>query len=315
MSTFTFPVIFGQRGLATTQQLLEAGASLSQLQHLVRSGRRILRTVYSPRPGPLTGGDLLVAASLWAGPRSVLTGLHALQVHGFAYDHEFPITSFLVPNTARARVRAGGFETVRTKRLPAPVLRDDLRIAPVERALADANRLRQLSDRHLRGVAMAILQNRRTSADRLASEIQYGRPNATGGMVEAVVDFRRGSWSVAEAELAVLVREHPDLPRMVQNPRLVTAGGKRIGTPDGYFPDAGVVVQVHSRKYHDGFTDTGGDKFASTMEKDLDYQTFGIVVVPVAPTTLRDTPGTFIGKLASVVLPRLGWQSDDVLIA
>ena len=72
---------------------------------------------------------------------------------------------------------------------------------------------------------------------------------------------------------------------------------------------------MHSRKYHDGFTDTGGDKFASTMEKDLDYQTFGIVVVPVAPTTLRDTPGTFIGKLASVVLPRLGWQSDDVLIA
>ena len=69
MSKFTFPVIFGQRGLATTQQLLEAGASLSQLQHLVRSGRRILRTVYSPRPGPLTGGDLLVAASLWAGPR------------------------------------------------------------------------------------------------------------------------------------------------------------------------------------------------------------------------------------------------------
>ena len=28
MSKFTFPVIFGQRGLATTQQLLEAGVDV-----------------------------------------------------------------------------------------------------------------------------------------------------------------------------------------------------------------------------------------------------------------------------------------------
>lgn len=312
---FTFPDIPGQRGLATTQQLLEAGATPAQMQHLVRTGRRILRTVYSRRPGPLNEADLLLAASLWAGPRSVLTGAHALQLHGLAEAQQAPIVPFLVPQTCRARVRAAGIETIRTKRLPRPLVRDDLRIAPVERALADACRLNQLTDRQLRGIALGALQQRRVSADRLADEIEKGRPNATGGLVEAVVDFRRGAWSVPEAHLAAAVRAHPGLPAMLTNPRLVTESGARIGTPDGYFPDAGVVVQVHSRQYHTGTDAQGLDRYAATLENDLEYQRYGIVVVPVAPTTLRDDLNGFLDGLRDVITPRLGWASDTVRIA
>lgn len=315
MATFTFPLIPGQRGLATTKQLLEAGATLSQLQHLVRTGHRVLRTVYAQRPGPVPDADLLVAASLWAGPRSVLTGVHALQIHGFAHDATVPMVPFLVPHTSRTRVRAAGLETIRTKRLPAPIVRQDLRIAPIERALADASRLRQLTDRQLRGIGIAVLQNRRTTVDRLAAEIEFGRPNATGGLVEATVEFRRGSWSVPEADLAALVRDHPDLPAMLLNPRLKTASGQLIGTPDGYFPDAGVVVQVHSTRHHDGHDEEGNDRLASTLDKDLDYPAHDLAVAGVAPTSLRDRPQAFLRKLVAIVTPRLGWHSDDVVVA
>ncbi len=315
MTTLKFPIIPGQRGLATTRQLLEAGATLSQLQHLVRDGHRILRTVYAQRPGPIPDADKLVAALLWAGPRSILTGLHALQVHGFADKHSAPIIPFLVPQTSRTRVRAIGIETIRTKRLPTPILRDDLRLAPIERALTDALRLRQLTDRELRGIATAALQTRRTTADRLATEIEFGLPNATGGLVAAVVDFRRGSWSVPEAELADAVRSHPDLPTMLLNPRLITANGALIGMPDGYLPDAGVVIQVHSQEFHTGFDEVLGDRWASTMDKDLDYQAHDLIVVQVAPTTLRDAMGNFLRRLVAVVAPRRGWRSDSVFVA
>lgn len=315
MATFKFPVFPGQRGLATTRQLLDAGATLSMLQHMVRTGHRVIRTVYSPRPGPIPDDDYLVAAALWAGPKSVLTGLHALHSHGFALENKAPITTFLVPHSSRARVRTAGFETLRTKRLPTAHLRDGLRVAPIERALVDACRLRQLTHRQLQGITTAILQQLRTTADRLSHEIEFGVPNATGGIVEAVVAFRRGSWSVPEAQLDEVVRADPDLPAMLLNPTLINASGARIGIPDGYLPDAGVIVQVHSDEFHTGRDANGRSRLASTLETDLDYKTYDLAVVQVGPTTLRDSPQAFLKKLVAVVTPRMGWHSDNVFVA
>lgn len=315
MSSSTFPDIPGQRGFATTQQLLKAGASVSHLQHLVRVGRRPLRTVYSRAPGPWSDADLLLAATLWAGPRSIVTGVHALHLHGFAQGHDAPpVATLLVPQTCRTRMRAAGYETLRTKRLPRAVMIQDVRAAPIERALADAMRLRQLTDHQLRGICLAALQNRRTTADRVTREIECGRPNADGGMVRAVLDYRRGAWSVPEAQLAAAVREHPTLPAMLLNPRLTTTDDKLIGKPDGFFPDAGVVVQVHSRQFHEGHDEVEGDRWASTVDHDLDYQTYGMVVVPVTPATIRDDLPRFVDRLSAVVRPRLGWQSGRVLV-
>ncbi|MFT3877391.1 MAG: hypothetical protein QM708_13360 [Propioniciclava sp.] len=59
---------------------------------------------------------------------------------------------------------------------------------------------------------------------------------------------------------------------MLANPTLTTTDGRRIGIPDGYFPDAGVVVQVHSRVFHDGVDADGHDRLAVTLERDLVYQ-------------------------------------------
>ena len=106
--------------------------------------------------------------------------------------------------------------------------------------------------------------------------------------------------SLPEAWLAELI-ETAGLPRMLPNPELRTADGRLIGRPDGYFPAHGVAVQVHSREFHSGEAADGTDRWARTVEHDSDYAAHGILVVGVAPTTLRDDPERFLRRLVSTL--------------
>lgn len=315
MTRFTFPDIPGQSGMATTRQLKKAGATLAVLQTLSRTGHRVLRTVYSARPGPIPDQDKLVAAFLWAGERSMLTGVHALKLHGFDIDVTPPIAPFIVPASCRKRQRAAGVETIRSRTMPKPITRDDVQIAPIERALADASRLRQMTDRALKGLTISILQKRRSTPDRIAAELELHKKNATGGVLEGTVASRRGAWSVPEANLEAAVRAHPRLPVMMSNPKLINAAGRPIGIPDGYFPDAGVVVQVHSKTHHTGTDEDGFDRWTDTLERDLTFKTYDLIVIPVTPETLHDSMARFLTKVVAIVTPRLGWQSDNVRVA
>lgn len=315
MTRFVFPDIPGQRGMATTRQLKDAGATLAELQTLSRTGHRVLRTVYAARPGPIPEQDKLVAAFLWAGERSMLTGVHALKLHGFDIETNPPVAPFIVPATCRKRHRAAGVETIRSRTMPNPVMRDDIQIAPIERALADVSRLRQMTDRALKGLTISILQKRRSTPDRIAAELELHKRNATGGVLEGTVAARRGAWSVPEADLEAAVRAHPRLPVMMSNPKLMTAAGRPIGIPDGYFPDAGVVIQVHSKTHHTGTDQDGFDRWTDTLERDLTFKTYDLIVVPVTPETLHDRMAQFLTKVIAIITPRLGWESSNVKIS
>ncbi len=303
---FVFPELATPAGLATARQLVALGATEAVLRHLAAKGHRVVRGVYAPRPGPFSGATLLYAGALWAGPDAVLTGGRALLAHGLELPREPAMARFLVPVSRRAARRATGLATVRTRDLPRGQLRNRLLVAPVERALVDASRHLELPDSELRAVTIAALQQGRSTPDRVAHELEKARRSASGGVFEGVLAFREGAWSAPEALLAAGVRRHPRLPVMVANPRLVDATGRWIGVPDGWFPDAGVVVQVHSRRFHDGSDADGRDRWAHTLESDVEYTRAGLVVVPVAPTTLADDLGGFLDTLADIVARRMG---------
>ena len=62
------PEIDGQRGFATTSQLLAAGWTYSALSHLVAAtGSRVLPRVYLPHQSHVAADDITVAGWLWAG--------------------------------------------------------------------------------------------------------------------------------------------------------------------------------------------------------------------------------------------------------
>lgn len=310
--TFAFPRLTHPLGLATTAQLREAGATDRVLDRLGLRGHRVLRGVYAPQPGPFGPEVRLAAAALWAGRDAVLTGATALQWHGLELPRPMALRRFLVPVSRRSKRRASGVVTHRTRRLPRSVLRNGIPIAPVERSLVDALRYRELTDRELRGLTLVVLQRRMTTADRLAAELEATRGPGRSGILDAVWAFRNGAWSPPEAQLAEGVRSRRDLPVMRSNPRLETTDGEPVGTPDGWFRDEGVVVQVHSRTYHDGLDAEGNDCWAATVESDHIYQRHDLVVVTVTPEMLAHARDTFLDTLATILRNRAGLAPSGI---
>ena len=146
MPTFVFPDIPGQMGLASTKQLLKAGASEWDLTQLALKGQRVVRAVYRSGTGAFSTSQLLMAGSLWAGPHAVLTGGHALTCHGLEPRLD-PVLQprFLVPPQHRARRNALGMVSERTRSMPRGLLKSGIRIAPADRALVDAARRREVA--------------------------------------------------------------------------------------------------------------------------------------------------------------------------
>ena len=162
-------------------------------------------------------------------------------------------------------------------------------------------RLREASVEGLRAVTISVLQGRHTTPARLDAELRVGRTNHTLGVRLGLDDFARGPWSLPEVALERLLSNQRRSYAFLANPELRTPAGRLIGVPDGYLPKYGIAIQVHSRQFHQGLDEEGRDLWAITVERDSVYASHGIVVVGVAPTTLRDAPERFLERLDAVV--------------
>jgi hypothetical protein len=259
--------------------------------------------VYAVRSDELDESTVLVAAALWAGPRAALTGMVGLRELGLVVRSTAEAL-FVVPERCRAR-RASyagrGVRVVRTSRtIRASHGASGVPVVAAARALADTAVHQPPPTGEVEALTIAALQRGLCSAEDMATELQR-RPRAAVQELSTGLDaFLDGAWSRPEAVLRQHV-EASDLPEMLSNVRLFAPDGVYVGTPDGYFPTAGVVAQVHSRAHHQGTNAQGGSKWAATVEKDSDYAAAGLLVVGVAPWTLHQAPGTFIQRLRRAV--------------
>lgn len=310
-----FPNIPGQMGLASTKQLLKAGASEWDLTQLAVSGQRVVRGVYRTGLGDLSQEQILMVGALWAGPRAVMTGVHALLLHGLLPGFE-PLRTprFLVPQSMRDRRNTLGMVTSRTRIMPRGQLKGGVHVAMPERALVDAAQGREVPASRLKMATMTVLQKRLTSLDRLTAEIGAKSDPLTGPLQDGMLAFRSGAWSPPEEELIKAVAAEPGLPEMLANVVLEDAEGRFIGIPDGYFVDAGVAVQVHSREFHRGPDENGRDRWASTVERDAGYQAYGIVVVPVVPETLDANMKGFLANLRLILAAHAGRGPKNIRV-
>lgn len=96
---------------------------------------------------------------------------------------------------------------------------------------------------------------------------------------------------------------------------MTTPDGVLIGVPDAYLPVHGVAIMVHSRAFHDGFSDDGRDQWEATIEADSAYEARGIALAAVAPTALRDHPDRFLARLDRVVAAQHGRPRPRVVVA
>ena len=309
-----FPDLDGQRGLATAAQLYEHGWTPSSVRHArERTIQQVLPGVYAPYRGPLDGDDRLVAAKLWAGNGAVLTGRVALERHGLDVDSGGTCV-FLVPESHRAR-EAGGVRTVRTgRKVGIAAHRDTVPVTDVARALCDAMVLQDLTGEPLKAVTLSALQRRLTHPSLLSRELGQRSVSSAATIRSALDAFTSGAWSLPELALAKLVAQAADLPGFVQNVELRTTDDRVIGTPDGYFTDIGVAVQVHSRQFHSGVDDEGKDRWSTTVEKDGRYLEHGVVVVQVTPASIYQRPDRVLARLRSTVKANVGRDLTHLVV-
>ena len=168
-------VLGEQFGVVSRAQALECGVSRGRLDHLVQPGgrwQRILPGVYVVNTGAVSADQRAMAALLYAGPKSLLTGAVAVRRHRLECAGLNQV-DVLVPEGVRVR-SAGYVRIVRTGRMPVKWSRTNrIRFVPLARAVADATRfMTSLGD--VRAVVAEAIQNGRCDVSSLAVRVVRG---------------------------------------------------------------------------------------------------------------------------------------------
>ena len=248
--------------------------------------------MYATFTGAVTPEQKEIAALLYAGPSSVITGQAAMGAHGIN-NLGRTVVDVLIPATSR-RSDQSFVHMLRTSRMPSVVYKiGELRYVPVARAVADA--ARQLGDmREVRSTVASAVQWRKVSVAELAAELEQGPTSGSARFRAALVEVADGIGSVAEADLRKLIKRS-GLPDPVYNPRLY-AGEEFIAIPDAWWPDASVAVEVDSRQWHLSPAD-----WERTMARHSRMSALGITVLHYPPSRLHGEPRLVVAEIRSAL--------------
>jgi hypothetical protein len=289
-------VLGEQFGVISRAQALESGVSRGRLDHLVRPGgrwQRILPGVYVVNTGAVSPDQRAMAALLYAGPKSLLTGAVAVRRHRLQCAGLNQV-DVLVPEDVRVR-SAGYVRIVRTGRMPDKCLRTRrIRYVPLARAVADAARpMTSLGD--VRALVAEAIQNGRCDVASLVAELNDG-PVADSRFYRVALRERiAGSRSAAEGDLLTLIGRS-DLPEPMCNAELYSADGAFLGIADVWWQRAGVVAEVDSRRYHLSPAD-----YKRTLMRHNRMAAHGINVLHFLPDTVKSEPSTVIRNLRGAI--------------
>lgn len=238
-----------------------------------------------------------MAALLYAGPGSLLSGGAALRRHGLRAPRSDAI-DVLVP--ASRRRQSSGFVTVHlTMRMPSKVCYlGSVEYTPVPRAVADA--ARGLSDlAEIRAVVASAIQARRCTVDQLAQELRGGPVRGSALLREALAEVADGVRSASEADLRMLIMRGR-LPRPLFNARLF-CGNEAIATPDAWWPEVAVAAEADSREWH--LTPEGWER---TMRRHARMTALGILVLHFSPRQIRHQPDQVLSTIRLALQNRRG---------
>jgi very-short-patch-repair endonuclease len=284
-----------QRGVISRAQVLDCGLSEDSLRHRIRRDgpwQRLLPGVYLTVTGQPTREQREIAAILYAGPASVITGPAALRAYGI----RCPDTELVDVLTPAERQRASlQFVSVhRTWRLPRECSVDGpIRYAPAARAVADAVRgLATLPD--ARAVAGSAVQKRRCTMAQLAGELAAGPRRGSAVLRMVLAEVADGVRSAAEGDFRALIWRS-GLPRPLFNAQLLRDGAL-LGIVDAWWPDASVAVEVDSREWH-----LLPEHWEDTMRRHARLIAAGISVIHVSPRQVRTEPDRIVANIAAAL--------------
>ncbi|MFF4322100.1 hypothetical protein [Streptomyces sp. NPDC001568] len=292
-----------QHGLATRHQLTTAGVPGGTIASRTRPGgpwQRLLPRVYLLQTGPPDPRRRALAAVLYAaeptadplsGDTAVLTGGAALALLGIRDTPTTPADVLI--RAPRRLAPAPGVRTRATSRWPGTMTVSGVPTARPVRAAADfaARTEPGAPPDRIRSVLAQVVQAGWCHPHDLHAELRASRLLARPAVRAAAAELLAGVRSVAEARARDTL-EATDLPTPLWNARLHTSDGAFLASPDAYWPDEGVALEVDSAEYH--YT---RDAWQATLRRRLRLESHGILVVSATPAMLRDTPTEVLAAL------------------
>ena len=288
----------GQMGLITAGQLREIGFNHQAVNRRIRTGgpwRRVLPGTYFLCNGAMSVDQREVAALLFAGPHSALTGCSALRRYGAQYlpgkAADRPV-HVLIPQE-RHRKSAGFVVVERTKTPPLTRTVDGVLCTPPARAAVDAaRRLTQRGD--TRALLLDVVQQGLADVHELDAEKRLGQRRGTALITETIAEAMEGVLSAPEAELRELFATST-LPQPLWNPRVYLPSGQFLAQPDGLIAESMTALEVDSRDHH-----SAGDGWARTLDRDAEMTAAGLLVVHVVPRLMHQQPSVCMRRIRQV---------------
>ena len=294
-----------QLEVITRKQAVAVGLTKHALRHRLRLGgpwQGLLPGVYLAATGSPTRIQQEMAAMLYAGPGSVITGLAAVRQHHI----RGPVTEsvdVLIPASRRRR-DADFVQLHRTTRLPTQVWQlGPLRYALSPRAVADA--VRDLTSlRDVRAMVADAVQRGHCRVPDLSEELSQGPSVGSKLFREALADVADGIHSAAEGDLKDLLAKS-GLSAPLFNASIYDGDGTFIARPDAWWPEKGVAVEVDSHEWH-----LSPHDHTRTLERQRRMGKRGILVLPFTPREIRTQPAKVIAAIRDAL--KSGRRPDNV---
>ncbi len=285
-----------QHDVIARGQALAAGMTRRMVHHRLRGGgpwQVLLPGVYLAVTGVSTDDQKEMAALLYGGSASVITGTAALRRQGIRVQQP-TIIDVLIPASIK-RTSTRFVRVYRSTRMPEQVVVVGAqRYAFPARAVADAARgVTKLRD--ARAIVAAAVQARRCPLNLLIDEVAQGPTQRSAHLRRVLAEVVDGVRSVAEADFHDLIMR-AGLPQPIFNARLYDAAGNVLAFPDAWWPDAGVAAEVDSREWH-----LSPEEWEQTMTRHARMSACGILVLHFSPRQIRSRPAEVVAAIKNAL--------------
>lgn len=289
-------ILAEQYRVISRTQVLTCGMSPRALHRRVVSPgpwQRLLPGVYVTVTGSVTRDQREMAALLYAGPESLITGVAAVRRHRLRQP-EADVVDLLVP-WSQKRQSIAYVRVHRSRRMPERMyVTGKVRYAEATRAVADAARSMTRFD-DVRAVVCEAVQRRACFVDDLVAELEAGPSAGSALLRAALAEVADGVRSVAEADFRTLVLSS-DLPKPVFNARLIDVDGTLIAVTDAWWQEAGVAAEIDSRAYHLAAADQ--DRTTDRHDK---LTAHGILALHFSPRRVKDDPAGILREIRQAI--------------
>jgi hypothetical protein len=275
--------------VARAEELIELGLCGSSVYRRCQPGgpwQRVLPGVLVLGSSPPTLKQRMQAALRYAEPDGVLTGRHALLLHGMRSAPPMPYSPVhvLVPK-GRSLQSYPDLRVERTTRMPKPVMRKGFLVAPLERALLDTVRHFRLAEQ-VRSLITEAIWEHNLPPEQIRAELIAGNGRGSALPRRVLAEVALGIRTDVEALAAALIGT-ARLPRPKWNMQLDDAHDAYLGPVSAWWDDVAMALDI----------DMAEHPFERTTDRHSVLTAAGVVVVHTSPQRLRDFPGQFVQRL------------------